>query len=335
MFANSLKPNISEAGAEAYREFDVKWGLHLIGWLQIDRLRNWCWCRKFSKGMLFPWMLQVVKGKLPLRLKYQVVTDKYIQCLWERVKNQSQSDRLWSDSQRKYVCFCGRDVRRENWGLGTRIANTERLKSNLESGVRGTYAQKTRNKCAVKLPSSRYRNKEAKVTRLFAQVQQEHTGYTQQDCELHWRQAFSVISRSCTTEDTLQVSSSTSIDSSHHNFFRMSRAFTIALVVSLLMVITHAFGPIGRQIIKNQRVVTVPQRQIRSTTPTMVVYWSIKSAFDLGKYALGGSDKFKGTGVWSFVEFDKGGDKKDTAESTSESQTKSSATKKEKDSDSK
>ena len=95
-----------------------------------------------------------------------------------------------------------------------------------------------------------------------------------------------------------------------------------------LMVITNAFGPAGRSIIiKSKKVVTVPQRQIRSTTPTMVVYWSIKSAFDLGKYALGGSDKFKGTGVWSFIEFDKGGDKKEVSDESSESQTKSSTDK--------
>ena len=59
----------------------------------------------------------------------------------------------------------------------------------------------------------------------------------------------------------------------------------------------------------------------------MVVYWSIKSAFDLGKYALGGSDKFKGTGVWSFIEFDKGGDKAEDPNKTTESNTKTSGKK--------
>lgn len=37
----------------------------------------------------------------------------------------------------------------------------------------------------------------------------------------------------------------------------------------------------------------------------MVVYWSIKSAFDLAQYAVGASDSFKGTGVFSFIEFDR------------------------------
>lgn len=37
----------------------------------------------------------------------------------------------------------------------------------------------------------------------------------------------------------------------------------------------------------------------------MVVYWSIKSTFDLVRYGLGQTDKFKGTGVWSFIELNK------------------------------
>ncbi len=36
-----------------------------------------------------------------------------------------------------------------------------------------------------------------------------------------------------------------------------------------------------------------------------VVYWSIKSTFDLVQYAVGSTNSFKGTGVWSFVEFDR------------------------------
>lgn len=59
----------------------------------------------------------------------------------------------------------------------------------------------------------------------------------------------------------------------------------------------------------------------------MVVYWSIKSAFDLGKYALGGSDKFKGTGVWSFIQFEKNGDKKETTEDSAELKSSSKAQK--------
>lgn len=59
----------------------------------------------------------------------------------------------------------------------------------------------------------------------------------------------------------------------------------------------------------------------------MVVYWSIKSAFDLGKYALGGSDKFKGTGVWSFIEFDKGSDQTEVSNEAIEPKTKTSSKK--------
>ena len=31
----------------------------------------------------------------------------------------------------------------------------------------------------------------------------------------------------------------------------------------------------------------------------MILFWSIKSAFDLAKYGLGGSKTFRGTGVFS------------------------------------
>lgn len=33
--------------------------------------------------------------------------------------------------------------------------------------------------------------------------------------------------------------------------------------------------------------------------PTMVIYWSIKTAFDTLMYSLGQTDEVKGTGVWS------------------------------------
>jgi hypothetical protein len=37
--------------------------------------------------------------------------------------------------------------------------------------------------------------------------------------------------------------------------------------------------------------------------PTMVIYWTIKSAIDMVGYAAGQSDSFQGTGVWKGVEF--------------------------------
>ena len=97
--------------------------------------------------------------------------------------------------------------------------------------------------------------------------------------------------------------------------------FMLLLQVATL---ARAFGP-ARTVISTKKVVSISQRQIKSTTPTMVVYWSIKSAFDLGKYALGGSDKFKGTGVWSFIEFDKNGDKAEVPDETTASKTKASS----------
>jgi len=36
--------------------------------------------------------------------------------------------------------------------------------------------------------------------------------------------------------------------------------------------------------------------------PTMVIYWSIKTAIDTAAYALGVTDEVKGTGVWNSFE---------------------------------
>ena len=67
-----------------------------------------------------------------------------------------------------------------------------------------------------------------------------------------------------------------------------------------------AFGPIAaRPMIRNNA---------RKSDVKMFVYWSIKSTFDLVRFGLGqGGDKFKGTGVFSFIEFDR---KKDASSST-------------------
>ena len=49
------------------------------------------------------------------------------------------------------------------------------------------------------------------------------------------------------------------------------------------------------------------QQQQRSktsldTAPTMVVYWTIKTAIDTIAYGLGATDEVKGTGVWKSFE---------------------------------
>ena len=47
------------------------------------------------------------------------------------------------------------------------------------------------------------------------------------------------------------------------------------------------------------------QNKVMKDSSRKVVYWSIKSTYDLVQYGLGATDKFKGTGVWSFIEFQK------------------------------
>ena len=101
-----------------------------------------------------------------------------------------------------------------------------------------------------------------------------------------------------------------------------------------LAVVVRSFGTSSRSIVRNSVLLT-PRRQIRSTTPTMVVYWSIKSAYDLGKYALGNSNKFVGTGVWSFIKFSKETDKDEVPGESAESKTKSSKSKQRDDAESK
>ncbi len=39
-----------------------------------------------------------------------------------------------------------------------------------------------------------------------------------------------------------------------------------------------------------------------NAAPTMVIYWSIKTAIDTIAYGLGATDQVKGTGVWSGFE---------------------------------
>ena len=37
----------------------------------------------------------------------------------------------------------------------------------------------------------------------------------------------------------------------------------------------------------------------------MVIFWSIKSGIDLAAYGMGMTDKFKGTGVFNAIEFER------------------------------
>jgi len=56
--------------------------------------------------------------------------------------------------------------------------------------------------------------------------------------------------------------------------------------------------------IKSKKATTSNVKSYKQA-PTMVVYWSIKSTYDLILYAAGRSNTFQGTGVWSFIEFER------------------------------
>ena len=53
---------------------------------------------------------------------------------------------------------------------------------------------------------------------------------------------------------------------------------------------------------KSKQIIT---SNIEKSNIRMVVYWSIKSTFDLARYAVGSINSFQGTGVWSFIKFDR------------------------------
>ena len=67
--------------------------------------------------------------------------------------------------------------------------------------------------------------------------------------------------------------------------------FAILLLIALLGS-AYSFAP-SNPITR----VTITRRE----APKMVIWCSIKSTFDLGRYALKQIDTFQGTGVWSFV----------------------------------
>ena len=52
-------------------------------------------------------------------------------------------------------------------------------------------------------------------------------------------------------------------------------------------------------------VTSTSRTEMRATAPTMFIYWSIKTAMDTVEYALGKRDKVKGTGMLSFIEFER------------------------------
>ena len=64
------------------------------------------------------------------------------------------------------------------------------------------------------------------------------------------------------------------------------------------------------------------QRTVSREAPKMVIFWSIMSSIDLAKYAVGASDSFQGTGVWSGIKFkreEEGTSAKDSKDATTAS----------------
>lgn len=90
----------------------------------------------------------------------------------------------------------------------------------------------------------------------------------------------------------------------------MVRFFTAAVFISAAALSNvEAFVPASHnQAVNLNRAITsctANQPQTSTTlnaAPTMVIYWSIKTAIDTIAYGIGATDQVKGTGVWSGFE---------------------------------
>ena len=79
-------------------------------------------------------------------------------------------------------------------------------------------------------------------------------------------------------------------------------AYTTALLVTIAST-TSAFVPSSTSpSFVNRQIISTPTSSSLEAAPTMVVYWSIKTAFDTLMYAAGQTDEVKGTGVWKAFE---------------------------------
>lgn len=76
--------------------------------------------------------------------------------------------------------------------------------------------------------------------------------------------------------------------------------FAIIFLAAALFPISSVSGFAPRQpsfiARTSTKIETTSQLQ---AAPTMVIYWTIKSAIDYAGYATGKTDEWKGTGVWS------------------------------------
>lgn len=86
----------------------------------------------------------------------------------------------------------------------------------------------------------------------------------------------------------------------------MARLSSIVLALVAASV-TGFVVPSNRAFVPSTR--SAPSKTAMEAAPTLVIYWSIKTAFDGAAYALGMTDELKGTGVWSGIEM-----KRDTSD---------------------
>ncbi len=82
--------------------------------------------------------------------------------------------------------------------------------------------------------------------------------------------------------------------------------FTATVFISAVAALSNvdAFVPASNNL--NRAITCTENLQETSTAlnaaPTMVIYWSIKTAIDTIAYGVGATDEVKGTGVWSGFE---------------------------------
>ena len=89
--------------------------------------------------------------------------------------------------------------------------------------------------------------------------------------------------------------------------------YTILLVLSSAI----AFGPT-----RNSAFLT---KRIQKKEINMVIYWSIKSAIDYAGYAVGATDKFQGTGVFSGIKIAREKSSNEDSDATSSTEKKNSS----------
>lgn len=77
-------------------------------------------------------------------------------------------------------------------------------------------------------------------------------------------------------------------------------------ILSALSIIASVLSPsrafIAPKSLPAARAISTSNSAIHATAPTMVIYWTIKTAIDTAMYSLGVTDSVKGTGVWNSFE---------------------------------